>query len=155
MAVHPQRAGEDVYPRRPGEVEHSEQVELLGHVLGAADLVDGDVEGEEFAEARRLDLDQLLGFVGVIEGQHVEADAIANGLGHPLNLQGQVVAVHRAEPVAPGRRRTPRPASPGGGPSRPAPRSVKTLPAVRIYPVGDFFPNAIGGKHSPVPGLQG
>jgi hypothetical protein len=35
-------------------------VEFVSHVLRAADLVAGDIEGEELAQAGRLDLDQLL-----------------------------------------------------------------------------------------------
>ena len=52
-----QRPGEDVNPWRPPKIEDSKQVELVSHVLRAADLVPRDVEGEELAQASRLSND--------------------------------------------------------------------------------------------------
>src|SRR6202035_5086114 len=82
-AVGLQRPGNDVDAWRPAKVEDTEQVELVGHVLGAADLVAGDVEVVEFAQAGRLDLDQLFGFVLVVERKHVEPQAVSYLRGYP------------------------------------------------------------------------
>jgi hypothetical protein len=54
---HPQGPAEDVHPRPACEVEDPEQVELLAHVLGAADLVGSDIERVVLGQAGGLDLD--------------------------------------------------------------------------------------------------
>src|SRR5262249_34373126 len=60
LAALPERALPDVQQRRAGEVEEAEQVELLGHRLGVADLRLRHGKREALAPDRRLHLDQLL-----------------------------------------------------------------------------------------------
>jgi hypothetical protein len=79
--------------RRPGTGE------LARHVFRAPHLVDADVEREELAQSCCLHLDQLLGLVGRLEGQHVEAQAIADGLRNPVHLAGQVVSAFVEQPL--------------------------------------------------------
>jgi len=93
-----ERTGEDVCPRRSGEIEHPEQLELVGHVLRTPNLGGGDVERVELAEAGRLDLYQPLGLVRVVVAEHVP-QPVPDLVRHPPHPRGQIVAARRAKPV--------------------------------------------------------
>ena len=49
-------------------------------------------------QAGRLDLDEPLAVVGLVEGQDVEADPVPARLGHPLDLRRQVVPLVVEQP---------------------------------------------------------
>jgi len=66
-------------------------ISLIG-VLRASNLRSGYVEGKELAQPRRLDLHQPFALVVFAKRQNIESDAVALGLGNPLDPSRQVIS---------------------------------------------------------------
>jgi hypothetical protein len=90
---------QDVKPRLPPVVEYPEQMKLIRNVFGTADFAPSDVERKELPEPGRLDLHHSLGIVGVVKGQDVEAETVADGPRSPHDPLGEIIPAGILKPI--------------------------------------------------------
>ena len=82
---------QNINPWPPPEVEDSEELELIGDVVRTADFIAGQIERKELAETGRFHLEQSFGTVRVVEGDHVKAQAVSQGLAGPHDLLSEII----------------------------------------------------------------